>query len=109
MQALDVKLDLVGTPADSILADLGGFISPIFAPLGISDWRIFTAFISGFIAKESVISTFAILLVGDVSQISSCFNQLTAFVFLIFSLLYTPCVATIAAVRRELGKRLPQE
>jgi len=105
LQAFDVKLDLVDNPADSMLADLGGFLSPIFAPLGISDWRISTAFISGFIAKESVISTFTVLLGGDVSQLPSCFSQLTAFVFLVFSLLYTPCVATIAAVKKELGKR----
>lgn len=105
LQAFDVKLDLVDNPADSMLADLGGFLSPIFVPLGISDWRISTAFISGFIAKESVISTFTVLLGGDVSQLPSCFSQLTAFVFLVFSLLYTPCVATIAAVKKELGKR----
>ena len=105
LQAFDLRLNLVDTPADSMLADLGDFLSPLFAPLGMADWKISTAFLSGFIAKESVISTFAVLLGGDTSLLSSCFNPLTAFVFLVFSLLYTPCVATIAAVKRELGKR----
>ncbi|MBO4405386.1 MAG: ferrous iron transport protein B, partial [Alphaproteobacteria bacterium] len=105
LQAFDLKLNLVDTPAESMLAELGDLLSPIFAPLGMTDWRISAAFISGFVAKESVISTFAVLFGGDVSLLSDCFGKLTAFVFLVFSLLYTPCVATIAAVKRELGKR----
>ncbi len=105
LQAFDLRLNLVDAPADSILAALGDFLSPIFTPLGMTDWKISTAFLSGFMAKESVISTFAVLLGGDVSQLSACFSQLTTFVFLVFSLLYTPCIATIASVKRELGKR----
>ena len=88
-----------------MLAVLGNFITPIFKPLGIADWRISTAFITGFMAKESVVSTLTILLGGDVEALPLVFTKLTAFVFLVFSLLYTPCVAAIATVRRELGKR----
>lgn len=105
LQAFNFQLNFVDAPSDSMLADLGDFFSPIFSSLGMTDWRISTAFISGFMAKESMISTFMVLIGGDVSQLSTYFSQLTAFVFLVFSLLYTPCVATIAAVKRELGKR----
>lgn len=103
LQSFDIKLNLVANPADSLLALLGSAISPIFAPLGITDWRISTAFITGFMAKESVVSTLSIL-AGDIAD-SGLFTQLTAFVFLVFCLLYTPCVAAIATVRRELGRR----
>ena len=103
LQAFDLKLNLVDTPAESMLAELGDFLSPIFAPLGMEDWRISTAFISGFMAKESVISTLNILMYEN--NLQQVFSPLTAFVFLIFCLLYTPCVAAIAAVKRELGKR----
>jgi ferrous iron transport protein B len=103
LQAFDSRLDLVDTPADSMLAELGSSLSPIFAPLGMDDWRISTAFISGFTAKESVISTLNILMSGNALQ--QAFTPLTAFVFLVFCLLYTPCIAAIAAVKRELGKR----
>ncbi len=84
---------------------MGSFITPIFEPLGISDWRISTAFITGFMAKESVISTLSVLADGGVQSLPLMFNHITAFVFLIFCLLYTPCVASIATVSRELGKR----
>ena len=103
LQSFDVKLNLVSHPADSLLAILGNLLTPVFKPLGIADWRISTAFITGFMAKESVVSTLSIL-VGDIKT-SGLFTQLTAFVFLVFCLLYTPCVAAIATVRRELGKR----
>ena len=99
LQAFDLKLNLVDTPAESMLAELGDFLSPIFAPLGMEDWRISTAFISGFMAKESVISTLNILMYEN--NLQQVFSPLTAFVFLIFCLLYTPCVAAIAAVKRE--------
>lgn len=99
----DIRLNLVTNPANSMLAMLGSFIVPLFKPLGITDWRITTAFLTGFMAKESVVSTLTILL-GDVSKLPAVFTQLTAFVFLVFSLLYTPCVAAIAMVKRELGK-----
>ena len=103
LQAFDMRLNLVDAPANSMLAELGDFISPIFSPFGMNDWRISTAFVSGFMAKESVISTLNILMGGNAFH--QVFSQLTAFVFLVFCLLYTPCVAAIAAVKRELGKR----
>ena len=105
LQTFDTKLNLVTDSSQSLLAVLGNFIVPIFKPLGISDWRISTAFITGFMAKESVVSTLTVLLGGDVTKLPVLFSKLTAFVFLIFCLLYTPCVAAVATVRRELGKR----
>ena len=102
LQSFDSRLNLVADETQSLLAMLGNFITPIFAPLGITDWRISTAFITGFMAKESVVSTLTIL-AGDIAS-SGLFTQLTAFVFLVFCLLYTPCVAAIATVRRELGR-----
>ena len=105
LQTFDAKLNLVTNSSDSLLSHIGSFITPIFKPLGISDWRISTAFLTGFIAKESVVSTLTVLLGGDVDKLPQVFTRLTAFVFLVFSLLYTPCVATIATVRHELGKR----
>ena len=103
LQAFDMRLNLVDTSENSILAELGDFLSSVFAPLGMGDWRISTAFISGFMAKESVISTLNILTDGN--SLQQVFSPLTAFVFLVFCLLYTPCVATIAAVKKELRKR----
>lgn len=105
LQTFDTKLNIVTNSSDSLLAHIGSFITPIFKPLGISDWRISTAFLTGFIAKESVVSTLTVLLGGDVDKLPQVFTKLTAFVFLVFSLLYTPCVAAIATVRHELGKR----
>ncbi|MCD7739806.1 MAG: ferrous iron transport protein B [Candidatus Gastranaerophilales bacterium] len=105
LQSFDSRLNLVTNSADSMLASLGNIIIPIFKPLGISDWRISTAFITGFMAKESVVSTLTVLMGGDTDKLPELFTGLTAFVFLVFSLLYTPCVAAIATVRRELGKR----
>ena len=105
LQSFDSRLFLVEDSANSLLAHLGSFITPIFEPLGISDWRISTAFITGFMAKESVISTLSVLADGGVQALPMMFSQTTAFVFLVFCLLYTPCVASIATVSRELGKR----
>ncbi|MGN0192350.1 MAG: nucleoside recognition domain-containing protein, partial [Candidatus Gastranaerophilaceae bacterium] len=96
---------LVTDSSQSLLAGLGNFITPLFTPLGIEDWRISTAFLTGFMAKESVVSTLTVLLNGDIDKLNTLFTQQSAFVFLVFSLLYTPCVAAIATVRRELGKR----
>ena len=87
----------VNTSQNSILAAIGSLISPIFAPLGFADWRISTALITGFMAKESVVSTLTILSAVNV------LTPFTAAVFLVFTLLYTPCVAAIASVKRELG------
>ena len=105
LQTFDSRLNLVANSADSLLAGLGNLIVPVFEPLGISDWRVSTAFITGFMAKESVVSTLSVLLGGDTSKLPDLFTPLTAFVFLVFSLLYTPCVAAIATVKRELGRR----
>ena len=87
-----------------MLAMIGGVIAPIFAPLGFGDWRASTALITGFTAKESVVSTLKVLLGGG--AITSMFNVKSAIVFLVFTLLYTPCVAAIAAIRREMGSKL---
>ena len=104
LQTFDMRLNVVENSADSLLAALGGLISPVFAPLGFADWRASTALVTGFIAKESVVSTLTVLL-GSASAITSLFTPLTAFAFLTFALLYTPCVAAIAAVKNELGMK----
>ena len=88
-------------PADGLLALIGRWIAPIFRPLGFGDWRCATALISGFIAKESVVSTLQVLLGG--AAISSLLSARAAVSFLVFTLLYTPCVAAVATIRRELG------
>ena len=103
LQNFDSRINLVTDSANSLLACLGNIITPVFEPLGISDWRISTAFLTGFMAKESVVSTLTVLLGGDVALLPDMFSKLTAFVFLVFTLLYTPCVATIATVKKELG------
>ena len=105
LQNFDIKLNLTANSSESLLAIVGNFLVPVFEPLGISDWRVSTAFITGFMAKESVVSTLSVLLGGDVSKLPLIFTKLSAFVFLVFSLLYTPCVAAIATVRKELGRR----
>lgn len=97
LQSFDLHLNLVDNSQDSILAAIGSLIAPIFAPLGFADWRISTALITGFMAKESVVSTLTILSAVNV------LTPFTAAVFLVFTLLYTPCVAAIASVKRELG------
>ena len=102
LQTFDVRLNVVTDPENSLLAMLGGIISPIFRPLGFDDWRISTALITGFTAKESVVSTLYVLLPGG--SVESVFTAGSAFVFLVFSLLYTPCVAAVSAVKRELGR-----
>lgn len=101
LQSFDTKLQLVTDSADSMLASLGSMIAPIFTPLGLNDWRISTALLTGFMAKESVVSTITIL--AKSSGVTSLFSGASAFVFLVFTLLYTPCVAAIASVKRELG------
>ena len=101
LQSFDTRLNVVADSKDSLLALIGSFISPIFRPLGIDDWRISTALITGFTAKESVVSTLKVLLGGG--AITSMFNVKSAIVFLVFTLLYTPCVAAVTSVKRELG------
>lgn len=102
LQTFDWRLNVVSDPQNSILAILSGWISPIFLPLGFGDWRISTALISGFMAKESVVSTLTVLF-GSTESILATLSPMAAFSLLIFCLLYTPCVAAIASVKRELG------
>ena len=101
LQSFDARLNVVESSADSLLAMVGQLLAPVFAPLGFADWRCATALISGFIAKESVVSTLEILL--GTSALSALFTTKSAVSFLVFTLLYTPCVAAIAAIRREVG------
>ena len=101
LQSFDTRLNVVESSADSLLAMIGQFLAPVFAPLGFADWRCATALISGFIAKESVVSTLEILL--GTSALSALFTTKSAVSFLVFTLLYTPCVAAIAAICREVG------
>ena len=105
LQTFDLKLNVVSDSQGSILASLAGLISPVFQPLGFGTWQISTSLITGFMAKESVVSTLTVL-VGGVAALQEVFTPFTAFVFLVFTLLYTPCVAAIAAIGRELGGRL---
>ena len=100
LQTFDVRLNVVVDSKDSLLALIGGFAAPVFVPLGFGDWRISTALITGFTAKESVVSTLTVLFGGDMSALNTPFSAL---VFLVFTLLYTPCVAAIASVKREMG------
>ena len=107
LQNFDTRLNIVSDSANSLLAVVGQLIAPIFAPLGFGDWRMVTALISGFTAKEAVVSTLAVLLETSMAELGgalgSVFTPLTAVSFLVFTLLYTPCVAAVAAIRRELG------
>ena len=107
LQTFDTRLNLVGDSADSLLATVGTVLAPLFKPLGFGDWRVSTALITGFIAKESVISTLGILTGAGsevtVEALGTLFSTVTALSFLVFTLLYTPCVAAISAVKRELG------
>jgi ferrous iron transport protein B len=104
LQNFTLHLSLAKDSGDSILAAIAGLISPVFAPLGFSDWRIATALITGFMAKESVVSTLSILF-GSTDALLSCLTPGSAAALLVFCLLYTPCVAAIASVKRELGRK----
>lgn len=105
LQTFDYRINVVTDSKDSLLALLGNLIAPVFKPLGLGTWTVATALITGFTAKESVVSTLTVLIGGQVAALSSMFTPLSAFVFLVFSLLYTPCIAAIAAVKKELGKK----
>lgn len=102
LQSFNWHFNMVSDSSESILAAVAGFIAPVFAPLGLGDWRVVTSLISGFMAKESVVSTLEILF-G--SSVSTAFTTLSAVSLLVFSLLYTPCVAAISSIRRELGHK----
>ena len=102
LQSFDTHLNLVSDQKDSILAMISGWLVPIFTPIGLGDWRICTSLISGFMAKESVVSVLEVLFGGGVS---TAMSTLTASCLLVFSLLYTPCVAAIASIKREMGAK----
>ena len=101
LQSFNFRFDLVENSQESILASLAGLVAPLFRPVGLGDWRIVTSLISGFMAKESVVSVMELLFDGGVQAI----GKLTAACMLVFSLLYTPCVAAIASIRREMGRK----
>ena len=103
MQSFDIRLNLVEDSGASIMAQIAGLLVPVFTPLGLGDWRIITALISGFMAKESVVSTLQVLF-GE-TGISNVMSTASACTMLVFSLLYAPCVAAIASIKRELGAR----
>ncbi len=102
LQSFDFHMNMVESSEESILAFVSGFLAPLLKPIGLGDWRICTALISGFMAKESVVSTLEVLFGGSVS---TAMSSISAAALLVFSLLYTPCVAAIAAIRRELGTK----
>jgi ferrous iron transport protein B len=110
LQSFDNHFNIVTNSADSLLAMIGQFLAPLFVPLGFADWRIPTALITGFTAKEAVISTMSVLLGTSVAELNGAlatlFTPASAISFLVFTLLYTPCVAAIAAVKRELDSGL---
>ena len=107
LQTFDTKLNIVDDSSQSLLALIGRAVSPVFKPLGFGDWRIATSLITGFTAKEAVISTMSVLLNVSQSELAgvlpALFTPLTACCFLVFSLLYTPCVAAVGTIKRELG------
>ena len=104
LKSFDFRFNLVQSPHDSILAAAAGLLEPLFRPLGLGDWRMVTALITGFMAKESVVSVLE-LFFGAAGGVSAVMTALSAAVMLVFSLLYTPCVAAIASIRRELGRK----
>ena len=104
LQSFNLHLNMVSDSRDSILAMVAGVIAPLFAPMGLADWRISTALITGFLAKESVVSTLSILF-GSTAALTSDITPLSAASLLVFCLLYTPCVAAIASIKRELGSK----
>lgn len=110
LQTFDIRFNVVQDSAQSMLAGIGRLIAPLFAPLGFQDWRASTALLTGFSAKEAVVSTLAVLTGSSIAQLpqslSQMFSPMTAVSYLVFTLLYTPCVAAISAVKREMGSGL---
>ncbi|MCQ2495285.1 MAG: ferrous iron transport protein B [Lachnospiraceae bacterium] len=110
LQTFDTRLNVVTDSSESLLALIGQFIAPVFSPLGFNDWRVTTALISGFTAKEAVVSSLGVLTgassEGLTAVLSGMFTPLSAVSFLVFTLLYTPCVAAVATIKRELGSGL---
>lgn len=107
LQHFDTRLNVVTDSAESLLATVGKFVAPIFTPLGFGDWRMVTALVSGFTAKEAVVGTFGVILGVSTEQLvmalHSIFSTRSAVSFLTFTLLYTPCVAAVATIRREMN------
>lgn len=106
LQTFDIRFNLVSDQAQSMLAELGALVAPLFAPLGFGSWIAAAAVVAGFGAKENVAATLTVLMGGSVAALSTLFTPLTAYTFLTFILLYTPCVAAVSAVRSELGTRM---
>lgn len=104
LQNFDMSLNMVSDSQNSILALAAGALAPIFIPVGFGDWRIVTALISGFLAKESVVSSLTVLF-GSTAALQESLTTVGAAALLVFCLLYTPCVAAIASVKRELGTK----
>jgi ferrous iron transport protein B len=106
LQTFDWRFNVVADSSGSMLAAVGRFVAPVFVPLGFSDWRVSTALITGFMAKEAVISSFAVLTGASAAELPAALGQLftplAALSFLVFTLVYSPCVAAIAAVKREM-------
>ena len=102
LQSFDLHFNMVADSADSMLAKVSGLLTPVFAPLGLGDWRICTSLICGFMAKESVVSTLEVLFGGEIGTV---LMTSSAAALLVFSVLYTPCVAAIASIKRELGRK----
>ena len=102
LRTFDFRFNLVADSANSILASLAGLFVPLFVPIGLGDWRIVTSLITGFIAKESVVASLGVLF-GQEAGVAAALSNRTAAILLVFSLLYTPCVAAVASIRRELG------
>ena len=109
LQTFDIRFNVVEDSADSMLASIGHVLTPVFAPLGITDWRMCTSLVVGFTAKEAVVSSAAVLMGTTTAMLpdvlAGVFSPATAFVFLIFTLLYTPCVAAISTVAKELNRK----
>ena len=104
LQTFDLRLNVVSDSQDSLLALMAGYLAPLFRPLGFGDWRICTSLLTGFMAKESVVSTLTVLF-GSTAELLAALTPVTAASLLVFALLYTPCIAAIASIRRELGAR----
>ncbi len=104
LQTFDFRLNIVTDSKDSILAMIAGYIAPAFSPLGFGDWRIVTSLVAGFMAKESVVSTLSVLF-GSIDHVLAALSPLSVAALLVFCLLYTPCIAAIASIKRELGGR----
>lgn len=106
LQTFDVRLNVVSDQSQSMLAALGALLAPLFAPLGFGTWEAAAALAAGFGAKENVVATLTVLMGGSTAGLATLFSPLTAFAFLTFTLLYTPCVAAVSAVKAELGTRM---